>query len=88
MKGAANINFDSIGHGITSDRRQWSNSKIKDAEVIFLGSGVLFELLRYLEEEAVKKYIQYMICFIILRVSIGHFQLLINVRNYLFRLGT
>jgi len=55
MKGDANINFDSIGHGITSDRRQWSNSNIKDAEVIFLGSGVLFELSKYLDEEAIKK---------------------------------
>lgn len=55
MKGAANINFDSISHGITSDRKQWSNSNIKDAEVIFLGSGVLFELSKYLDEEAIKK---------------------------------
>lgn len=55
MKGRSNINFDSIGHGITSDRRQWSNSNIKDAKVIFLGSGVLFELSKYLDEEAIKK---------------------------------
>ncbi|WP_338973598.1 YaaC family protein [Fusobacterium vincentii] len=84
MKG--NSNFDTLGHGITSARNQWNNNNIKYAEVIFLGSGVLFELLRYLEEEAVKKYIQYMICFIILYVFIGLFQLPINVQNYLYQL--
>ena len=55
MKGNSTINFDTLGHGISSDRKQWSNNNIKYAKVIFLGSGVLFELSRYLKEEAVKK---------------------------------
>lgn len=88
MKGDSTINFDTLGHGISSDRKQWNNNNIKYAKVIFLGSGVLFELSRYLEEEAVKKNIQYMICFIILSVFIGLFQLPINVQNYLYQLET
>lgn len=49
------IDFDKLSHGITSDRRQWTTKNIKNANVIFLGSGVLFELSKLFEEEAMKK---------------------------------
>ena len=49
------IDNDNLSHGITSNRKQWKTSNIKDAEVIFLGSGVLYELSKYLNEEAQKK---------------------------------
>lgn len=56
IKGPDTIDFDNLSHGISSDRKQWANSNdIKKAEVIFNGSGVLFELSRYFNEEAIKK---------------------------------
>jgi len=56
IKGPKTINFDNITHGVSSDRRQWGKSNnIKQAEVKFSGSGVLFELSKYLGEEACKK---------------------------------
>lgn len=56
IKGPDSIDFDNLSHGISSDRRQWGTSNnIKNAEVIFSGSGVLFELSRYFKEEAGKK---------------------------------
>ena len=55
IKGNSNIDFDNISHGISSDRKQWGTSNnIKNAEVIFTGSGVLFELSKYFGEEACK----------------------------------
>ena len=55
INGSKNINFDNIAHGITSDRRQWKNNNILNAEVIFTGSGVLFELSKYFNEELGQK---------------------------------
>ena len=55
INGSETLNFDNISHGITSSRRQWKNSNIANAEVLFLGSGVLFELSKYLREDAQKK---------------------------------
>ncbi len=55
IRGDEKIDFDNMSHGISSDRRQWTTNHIKDAEVIFTGSGVLFELSKYLGEEAIKK---------------------------------
>ena len=55
INGPANINFDNIAHGITSDRQQWRTNNINNAEVVFTGSGVLFELSKYFNEEALKK---------------------------------
>lgn len=55
INGTAQIDFDNLSHGITSDRKQWKTTNIKDARVLFLGSGVLFELSKYLGEEALKK---------------------------------
>lgn len=56
IKGPDSIDFDNLSHGISSDRRQWGKSNnIKNAEVVFSGSGVLFELSKYFKEEAGKK---------------------------------
>lgn len=55
INGPDEINFDNIAHGITSDRRQWKNNNIGNAEVIFTGSGVLYELSKYFGEEAQKR---------------------------------
>ena len=55
INGDSEINFDNIVHGITSDRRQWNNNNINSAEVIFTGSGVLFELSKYFGEELGQK---------------------------------
>lgn len=56
IKGPDSIDFDNLSHGISSDRRQWGKSNnIKNAEVVFWGSGVLFELSKYFKEEAGKK---------------------------------
>jgi len=55
INGPVSLSFNNISHGISSDRKQWINNNIKDAEVIFYGSGVLFELSKYFSEEAVKK---------------------------------
>lgn len=56
IKGPDSIDFDNLAHGISSDHRQWGRSNnIKNAEVIFSGSGVLFELSKYFGEEAAKK---------------------------------
>ena len=55
INGDASINFGNIAHGITSDRRQWNNNNIKNAEVIFTGSGVLYELSKYFNEELGQK---------------------------------
>ena len=56
IKGPDSIDFDNLAHGISSYRRQWGRSNnIKNAEVIFSGSGVLFELSKYFGEEAAKK---------------------------------
>lgn len=49
------IDFDNLTHGITSDRKQWKTSNIKDAKVTFLGSGVLAELSKYLNEDFQKR---------------------------------
>ena len=55
IKGPDSIDFDNLSHGISSDRRQWGKSNnIKNAEVVFSGSGVLFELSKYFKEEAGK----------------------------------
>ena len=56
IKGANTINYDNLSHGISSDRRQWGTSNnIKNAEVVFSGSGVLYELSKYFKEEAGKR---------------------------------
>ena len=55
INGPEALSLDNIAHGISSDRRQWKSNNIKDAQVIFSGSGVLFELSKYFSEEAVKK---------------------------------
>lgn len=55
INGNNTINFDNIAHGISSDRKQWKNNNISNAEVIFTGSGVLFELSKYFCEEACKQ---------------------------------
>ena len=55
INGPVEISFDNIAHGIKSYRRQWKNNNISNAEVIFTGSGVLFQLSKYFDEEAVKK---------------------------------
>jgi len=55
MKGRTSIDFDNLAHGISSDRKQWKTKNIKDAEVVFSGSGVLFELSKHFDEEAAKK---------------------------------
>ena len=55
INSAHDIDFECISHGISSDRKQWNTSNIKDAEVKFCGSGVLFELSKYLNEEAKKE---------------------------------
>ena len=55
IRGRENIDFDNLSHGISSDRRQWKTNNIKQAKVKFLGSGVLFELSQYFNEEACKK---------------------------------
>ena len=44
IRGTNSIDFDKLSHGITSDRRQWKSNNIKQAKVLFLGSGVLYEL--------------------------------------------
>lgn len=57
IKGDRSIDFDgNLVHGISSDRNQWGNStNLKNAEVTFNGSGVLYELSKCLKEEACKK---------------------------------
>lgn len=55
ISSADEIDFDNLSHGITSNRKQWTTKNIKDANVLFLGSGVLFELSKIFGEEAVKK---------------------------------
>ena len=57
IKGPTTIDFNgTLTHGISSDRKQWGKStNLKNAEVIFNASGVLFELSRYFNEEACKK---------------------------------
>lgn len=55
INGDPGIKFDNIAHGVTSDRRQWTNNNIGCAEVIFTGSGVLFELSKYFDEELGQK---------------------------------
>lgn len=57
IKGDSSIDFDgNLVHGISSDRKQWGNStNLKNAEVTFNGSGVLYELSKCLNEEACKK---------------------------------
>ena len=55
INGSDSLTFDNISHGISSDRNKWKSNNIKDAEVLFLGSGVLFELSKYFSEEAMKK---------------------------------
>lgn len=55
INGPDTIDFDNLSHGITSNRKQWKTNNIKDAQALFLGSGVLFELSKYLQEEAEKK---------------------------------
>ena len=55
IRGTNSIDFDKLSHGITSDRRQWKSNNIKQAKVLFLGSGVLYELSKYFGEEACKK---------------------------------
>ena len=57
IKGSGTIDFDgNLAHGISSSRRQWgSSTNLKNAEVIFNGSGVLYELSKCLDEEACKK---------------------------------
>ncbi len=50
------ISVSNISHGITQDRHNQTISKsLGQAEVIFLGQGVLFELSRYFGEEACKQ---------------------------------
>lgn len=50
------INVKNISHGITQDKHKQSKSNsLANEEVIFLGQGVLFELSKYLGEEAGKK---------------------------------
>lgn len=55
INASSEINFDNIAHGITSDRRQWNNNNIRNAEVKFTGSGVLYQLSKYFDEEAIKR---------------------------------
>ena len=55
INGPTTINFNNISHGITADRRMWTNNNIKSSEVIFLGSGVLYELSKYFDEQAIKE---------------------------------
>ncbi len=55
INGSDSIDFDNLSHGITSDRKQWKTNNLKDAQALFLGSGVLCELSRYLGEVAEKK---------------------------------
>lgn len=57
IKGPSTIDFDGkFSHGISSNRKQWGKStNLKNAEVIFNGSGVLFELSKHFNEEACKK---------------------------------
>lgn len=54
INGSSTINFDNIAHGISSARGQWTDNNIKNAQVIFNGAGVLFELSKYFGEEAKK----------------------------------
>ena len=50
------ISVSNISHGITQDRHNQTISKsLEQAEVIFLGQGVLFELSKYFNEEACKQ---------------------------------
>ena len=55
INGPASLKFDNIRHGISSKISKWENTNIKDAEVIFQGNGVLYELSKYLTEEEVQK---------------------------------
>ena len=57
IKGPTTIDFHgTLTHGLSSHRKQWGKStNLKNAEVIFNASGVLFELSRYFNEEACKK---------------------------------
>lgn len=67
------INVTNISHGITQSRYTQSTSNSLDkAEVIFLGSGVLNELSRYLGEDVNKKHIISKTCYTIFHVFIGH----------------
>ncbi|MEG0134706.1 MAG: YaaC family protein [Cetobacterium sp.] len=50
------INVEATSHGITQPRQANNHSNsLENAEVIFLGSGILYELSKYLGEEAIKK---------------------------------
>lgn len=50
------INVQNISHGITQDRyKQIKSNSLDKAEVIFLGTGVLYELSKYLGEDVTKK---------------------------------
>lgn len=82
------VNVTNISHGITQNRYGQSTSNSLDkAEVIFLGSGVLNELSRYLGEDANKKHIISRICYIISLVFIEHTPLPMQVlQNFLFPL--
>ena len=55
IKGSDSIDFDKLSHGISSDKTQWKNTNLKDAQVVFSGSGVLLELSKYLSEVAIKE---------------------------------
>lgn len=55
INGPDKLPLENISHGISSSRGQWKNDKLQNAEVIFSGSGVLFELSKYFGEDATKK---------------------------------
>ena len=96
IKGETSINFDNLSHGISSDRKQWGKSNnIKNAEVIFSGSGVLFELSKYFNEEAAKKtYTVYDLMYNIpcihrsFSITYGCAELFIPVRNIQYIIDT
>lgn len=89
IKGPTTIDFNgTLTHGISSNRKQWGKStNLKNAEVIFNASGVLFELSRYFKKKRVKKHIRFMTYFTISPVSIEHFPLHTSVQNFLFQFG-
>lgn len=70
ISGSATITFDNISHGISSNRGQWMSNDINDAEVIFAGRGVLFELSRYFSEKAERE--TYKVCDLLYNIPCVH----------------
>lgn len=96
INGPQSISLENITHGISSGREQWKTNNIKNAEVVFLAKGVLFELSKYFDEECGMKsnYSVYDLLYNIpcvhraFSITYGCAELFIPVRNIGFIIDT